>query len=107
MQTKTMPSQASQEPVMMNLFVYKVGSCTPELQMEPEGMYDRFRYVIENVNAFISSYNDALTADAKTATEKDFAAFDIDLQRRRPLETRVGHQPKSCLPAETHLLNIL
>ena len=35
--------------VMANLFVYKVDRCTPELQMEPEGMHDRFRNEIENV----------------------------------------------------------
>ena len=64
--------------VMANLFVYKVDRCTPDLQMEPEDMHDRFRNERERA-AFIVTCNDAFTTDAKIATEKDIVSFDSDL----------------------------
>ena len=79
MQKETILYQTLQERVMANRFVNKVDHFTPKLQMVPEGMHDRFRNVIENVKAFIATYDDALTGDVMAATEKDTVTFDNDM----------------------------
>ena len=64
---------------MASLFVNKVEYCTPELQTVPEDLHGRSGNVIENVKAFIATYDDALTDDVKAAIEKGAVAFDSDL----------------------------
>eukprot|EP00972_Heterocapsa_arctica_P054821 8082559-Heterocapsa_arctica.AAC.1 len=61
--------QALQEHVNPVLF-YKMDRYILELQMEQEDMYNCFRKAIEDVNVFISTYNDELMSDSFLNTKK-------------------------------------
>ena len=63
-QTETMPRRALQERVMTNLFVYKVDRCTPDLQIEPEGMHDRFGNVMSQLHTLPREQGKAVRTDS-------------------------------------------